>query len=67
MNREDPVVEEARQAGQAYIDSFDGDWQAIIDDLARRAEREGRTVVSLPPKPPHAWDLPKPEPTKKAG
>jgi len=52
---EDPLIEEARKAGQAYIDSFKGDWKAMVEDLRRREEqarREGRRVVSLPPKPP---------------
>jgi hypothetical protein len=31
------LVEEARQAGQKYIDSFHGDWKAIMADLQRRA------------------------------
>lgn len=50
--KDDPLVEEARRAGQAYIDSFKGDWRAMIADLRARARREGRSVVSLPPKPP---------------
>ena len=50
--REDPLVEEARQAGQRYIDSFKGDWAAVIADLQRRAKEEGRQVVSPPPRPP---------------
>jgi hypothetical protein len=61
--RDDPLVEEARRAGQAYIDSFKGDWGALIADLRRRSEEAGRTVVSLPPRPAK----PRIEPTKKAG
>jgi hypothetical protein len=60
---EDPIVEEARKAGQAYIDSFHGDRDALLADLRRRAEQEGRQVVSLPPKPPEPQSIP----TKKAG
>jgi hypothetical protein len=48
----DPLVDQARKAGQAYIDSFNGDLKAVCADLRRRAREEGRTVVSLPPKPP---------------
>ena len=44
------LVEEARKAGQAYIDSFQGDLKAVCDDLNRRALDEGRVVVSLPQK-----------------
>ena len=49
----DPIVEEARQAGQAYIDSFGGDLKAVVEDLRRRTEerrRAGWPVVSLPPR-----------------
>jgi hypothetical protein len=60
--RDDPLVEEARRAGQAYIDSFKGDWRALLADLRRRSEQAGRTVVSLPPRPARS----QPEPTKKA-
>lgn len=50
--REDPIVEGARRAGQAYIDSFNGDWNAIVADLNRRAEEEGRRIIEPPPNPP---------------
>ena len=60
--RDDPLVEEARRAGQAYIDSFRGDWSALLADLRRRSEEAGRTVVSLPPRAAE----PRPKPTKKA-
>ena len=49
---EDPIVEEVRSAGQAYIESFRGDRAALLADLRRRAQNEGRHLVSLPPKPP---------------
>lgn len=55
--KEDPLVEEARTAGQKYIDSFKGDLKALIADLRRRSEQEGRRVVSLPPKPPRRKPL----------
>jgi len=51
----DPIVEEARNAGQAYIDSFKGDLKAVFADLRRRTEearRAGWRVVSHPPKKP---------------
>ncbi len=47
----DPLVEQARQAGQAYIASFKGDRKAMLADLRRRQAQEGRRVVNLPPKP----------------
>ena len=48
----DPLVEEARKAGQEYIASFKGDRKAMLADLRRRQQEEGHRVVSLPPKPP---------------
>jgi hypothetical protein len=33
-----PIVEEARQAGKAYIDSFGGDLKAVFADLQKRTE-----------------------------
>jgi hypothetical protein len=59
MNPETDLIEQARKAGQTYIDSFNGDLDAMIADLNRRALSEGRTVIELPPKPPHPWQLPK--------
>jgi hypothetical protein len=55
MNEELDLIDEARKAGQAYVDSFGGDLKKVCADLRRRAEQEGRQVVSLPPKPPHPW------------
>jgi len=60
---DDPIVEQARKAGQAYIDSFKGDWKAMLADLRRRSEEAGRTVVSYPPRRPEH----RPVPNKKAG
>lgn len=48
----DPLIDEARKAGQAYIDSFKGNRKAMLDDLRDRARKEGRSVVRLAPKPP---------------
>jgi hypothetical protein len=62
MNQRDPLVDEPRRVGQAYIESFKGDWQALIADLARRSEREGRRVVPMPPKPPRRRSV-----TRRAG
>jgi hypothetical protein len=63
----DPLVEEARKAGQAYIDSFKGDLKAVCADLRRRARAEGREVVSLPPKPPVLRGAGRGSGEKKAG
>jgi hypothetical protein len=68
MNEKIDLIEQARQAGQAYIDSFGGDLSAVSADLRRRAEREGRRIVSYPPKPPHPWHLRRsPDKKKKVG
>ncbi len=48
----DPLVEEARKAGRAYIAAFKGDRKALLEDLRRRQQAEGRQVVSLPSKQP---------------
>jgi hypothetical protein len=60
---QEPLIEDARRAGQAYVDSFKGDWKALLADLRRRSEAEGRQAVSLPPKAPKA----RPATTRKVG
>jgi hypothetical protein len=59
MKPETDLIQEARKAGQDYIDSFNGDLDAMCADLNRRALKEGRIVVELSPKPPHPWQMPK--------
>jgi hypothetical protein len=49
----DPLVEEARRAGDAYLKRFNYDMKAAFADLRRRSEaarQAGRKVVSLPPR-----------------
>jgi hypothetical protein len=48
----DPLVEEARQAGQDYIAAFKGDRKALLEDLRRRQQTEDRPVIRLAAKPP---------------
>ena len=48
----DPLVEEARKAGQAYIAAFKGDRKAMLEDLRRRQQTEAGRVVKLASKPP---------------
>jgi hypothetical protein len=55
---DDPIVEEVRRAGQAYIDSFGGDWKALMEDLRRHAEKRGARTVSFPPRQPVAQPTP---------
>ena len=50
---DDPIVEEARRAGEAYLAQFNFDMKAACQDLRRRtreAARAGRRVLSLPPR-----------------
>ena len=49
---DDSLIEEARRAGQAYIDSFHGDRKAMLADLRRRSRDTGHQTVRLSPKPP---------------
>jgi hypothetical protein len=51
------LIEEARRAGQAYIDSFGGDLAAVCADLRRRSAAEGRRVVPRSPLPPYPWQI----------
>lgn len=50
---DDPIVQEVREARQAYAARFSYDLAAMVADLQRRtqeARRAGREVVSLPPR-----------------
>jgi hypothetical protein len=44
--KKDPLVEEGRAAARAYFASLNNDWDAIREDLNRRAKEEGLKVVS---------------------
>lgn len=66
MNEEIDLIEQARKAGQTYIDSFGGDLKAVCADLRRRSAEAHRPVVSLNPKPPYDWQVSK-SVEKKAG
>ena len=51
---DDLIVQEVREARQAYAARFNYDLAAMVADLQRRTEdarRAGREVVSLPPRP----------------
>ena len=61
----DPIVDEVRQAGEAYFARFKFDLNAICEDLQRSTEeaaKAGKTVVSSPPRTPQ----PPPLRSKKA-
>jgi hypothetical protein len=57
----DPIVEEVRQAGDAYFRHFNYNLKAALDDLRRRSEEAKRNLVSLPPR------RKTPTPSKKVG
>ena len=48
--RKDPIVEAVRQARAAHARKFGYDLKAIVRDLKRHEQEQGREVVSLPPK-----------------
>lgn len=46
----DSVVDEVREARDAYAKRFNYDLQAIYRDLKEQEKQSGRKLVSLPPK-----------------
>jgi len=48
---EDPIVDEIRRAGEAYLSKFNFDVRAAFEDLRRRSEQRGRNLISRPPRP----------------
>jgi hypothetical protein len=50
MTPVDPIVEEVRKAGEAYLSKFDFDFEAACKDLRDRSNAAGRQTVSLPPR-----------------
>ena len=49
---DDPIVDEVRQAGEAYFAQFKFDIHSICEDLRRRSDKAGRKTISLPPRTP---------------
>jgi hypothetical protein len=47
----DPIVEDIRKIREGHAARFNCDVNAIADDLKRRQEERGVSVVSRPPKP----------------
>ena len=48
----DPIVEEVRQARDAYAKKFNYDLDAICRDLQEKQRQSEKKVISLPPKRP---------------
>ncbi len=46
----DPIVEEVRKARDEYAKKFNYDLDAICRDLQEKQGKDGRKVVSFPPK-----------------
>ena len=46
----DPIVEEVRKARDDYAKKFNYDLDAICRDLQEKQGKEGKNVVSFPPK-----------------
>ena len=51
MAWQDPIVEEVRQARDAYAQQFNYDLDAIYRDLKAKEQRSGQQVVPCPIKP----------------
>jgi hypothetical protein len=49
--KNDPIVEEARRAGQEFLAQFKGDMHAAVKELNRLAEAEGIKLVYRVPRP----------------
>lgn len=52
----DPIVEEFREAGNAYAESLHHDLDAIVEDLRRRQEEHADRVVSFADSEPESPD-----------
>lgn len=47
---DDPIVEEVRQARDAYAKKFNYDLDAICRDLQEKQQKSGNKLVSFPPR-----------------
>lgn len=41
----DPLIEEAREAGRRYLESFHGNKKAMVEDLNKRSAAAGRKTA----------------------
>ena len=57
----DPIIEELHRIREDYAARFNFDMEAICRDLQAKESRNGRRVVSFPPKRPKGWVEPVPE------
>lgn len=47
---QDPIVAEVRAARAVYVETFKGDWQAMLKDLQQQDKEHRDRLVSFPPK-----------------
>ena len=50
MMRNDPIVDEIRRIRQEHTDKFNGDLNAICEDIRRQERESGREYVTYPPR-----------------
>ena len=48
--KDDPIVEEIRKGREEHAAKFNYDLDAIVRDIRSREGKDGRPVVTLPPK-----------------
>ena len=46
---DDPIVAEVRKARQEILDSYGGDFEAMMRDMMKRQHESGREVVRVAP------------------
>jgi hypothetical protein len=49
---EDPVVKDTRELRNEYAHKFNGDIEAMFQDILRRQQEHSERLVSLPPRSP---------------
>ena len=50
MMRNDPIVDEIRRIRQEHTDKFNGNLNAICEDIRRQERESGRQYVTYPPR-----------------
>jgi hypothetical protein len=54
MEPSNPIIDEVRAAREALARESGDDIEKIVEAARQRQNESGRTVVTLPPKPPQA-------------
>ncbi len=50
----DPIVDEVRQARKEILESYNGDYKAMLRDMMKKQWESGHKVVSLKKKEPQS-------------